>query len=205
MGCGARSGFIFEFGRRRLRRDLVGVIHRARTMVPCRLGSSGLRRNATISGNARFSRMAVSTVPRLAGLSRSVETSRSQRVWVRVRGIGVAVMTSISEHLRARSSARCKTPNLCCSSMTTKPKPQIAGVAERVRSDDDLEGVQFTCILLPTLKPYPRILFACVDEAGLPRLSNRRSKTSPADPARIGLPDQRIPSPKLDSWFFPIC
>ncbi len=44
-------------------------------------------------------------------------------VIVRVRGIGVAVMTSKSgAGSRAVSLARCATPNLCCSSITASPR-----------------------------------------------------------------------------------
>src|SRR5439155_25914067 len=44
-------------------------------------------------------------------------------VIVRVRGIGVAVITSTSgAGSRAVSLARCATPNLCCSSITASPR-----------------------------------------------------------------------------------
>src|SRR5215467_9479326 len=44
-------------------------------------------------------------------------------VMVNVRGIGVAVMTSTSgAGFRELNRARCATPNLCCSSITTRPR-----------------------------------------------------------------------------------
>jgi len=60
---------------------------------------------------------------RSAGFSSSVETSRSPyTVIASVRGIGVAVITNKSgTGTRSRSFARCSTPNLCCSSITTRP------------------------------------------------------------------------------------
>ena len=63
---------------------------------------------------------------RPAGSSVSVEMSRSPNtVMATVRGIGVAVMTSRCggpSPALSRSASRCSTPNLCCSSITTRPR-----------------------------------------------------------------------------------
>ncbi len=46
-------------------------------------------------------------------------------VMVRVRGMGVAVMTRTSGRVPCwMSEARWTTPNLCCSSMTTRPRSE---------------------------------------------------------------------------------
>ena len=60
---------------------------------------------------------------RPGGSSSIVEISRSPKaVRARVRGIGVAVIISICGFSPlARKSARCITPNLCCSSITSRP------------------------------------------------------------------------------------
>ena len=69
----------------------------------------------------------VSIGVRPGGSSSSTLTSRSPyTVIAAVRGIGVAVITSMSgtapSAVFARSAARCSTPNRCCSSTTTTPR-----------------------------------------------------------------------------------
>ena len=68
----------------------------------------------------------VAMADRPAGSSVSVEVSRSPyTVMATVLGIGVAVMTRTCGRLSAalaRSASRCSTPNLCCSSITTRPR-----------------------------------------------------------------------------------
>ncbi len=60
------------------------------------------------------------------GSSVSSEMSRSPKtVMATVRGIGVAVITSTCGRPSpafSRSASRCSTPNLCCSSITTRPR-----------------------------------------------------------------------------------
>ena len=59
---------------------------------------------------------------RFGGSSSMIEISRSPyNISARVRGMGVAVMTRISGFDFADSTALCLTPNLCCSSVTTRP------------------------------------------------------------------------------------
>ena len=67
----------------------------------------------------------VLTSARPAGISRSVEVSRSPKTVIATdRGIGVAVITSTwgRRSALALSAARCSTPNRCCSSTTTRPR-----------------------------------------------------------------------------------
>ena len=70
----------------------------------------------------------VAMAERPAGSSVSVEVSRSPyTVMATVLGIGVAVMTRTCGRLSAalaRSASRCSTPNLCCSSITTRPRSE---------------------------------------------------------------------------------
>ena len=64
-------------------------------------------------------------------------------VIVSVRGMGVAVMTRTSgAGSREVSLARCATPNLCCSSITARPRCAKchAFIEQRMRADDDLGG-----------------------------------------------------------------
>ena len=76
------------------------------------------------SGTLALSRTPVIIFPRPFGSSSRVETSRSPyRLIVSVLGMGVAVMTSMSgQRPWARKVALWRTPNLCCSSMTARPR-----------------------------------------------------------------------------------
>ena len=91
--------------------------------------------SSRMTSQARSSHLGFSTVGttidatfcRSPGISRSSETSRSPKtVMAMVRGMGVAVITStcgvMPSRPRSRRRSRCRTPNRCCSSMTTSPR-----------------------------------------------------------------------------------
>ena len=98
------------------------------TQYACSPPAHARRTRATTSGRRCDGATAVSTGVRPGGSSSITETSRSAyAVIARVRGIGVAVMTSWCGRSPprsplSRSASRWPTPNRCCSSTMTSPR-----------------------------------------------------------------------------------
>ena len=84
-----------------------------------------------------------SACARAAGRESPTRPDRRRAVSASVRGIGVAVITSTSGFQPfARSTARCITPNRCCSSTTTRPSGANSTclLHQRVRADHELRS-----------------------------------------------------------------
>ena len=80
------------------------------------------RINSYAFGRFCLSTRRVITVPLPGGECLMTETSKSPKaVIASVRGMGVAVITRQCGVVCFRNCARCSTPNLCCSSIITRP------------------------------------------------------------------------------------
>ena len=117
-------------------------------------------------------------------------------VIVSVRGMGVAVMTRTSgAGSRAVSLARCATPNLCCSSITARPRfANVHGfIEERMRADDDLGGGIVSSPHCAFRVAHASRVLVSASRRNALSLSARHPGSKPMDNLLLALTTPRVP------------